>query len=285
MRSLSSSNNSHNNRNNDINNNYNGNRRSHSSSSSNNNRITGLSKLFLIVIGVIILFSITNVSYYFLTNSVFDDYLVGDNGDYEYKDEVADSESNYVSNNDNNNNNISAPLITHLPPLSNNKPNETDTPVYIGGCCGVGHRLARNVPAIHYAYMKNKQVHVMWSDVQWKALFYDTPYIKSGNWSTDDNFNNILKLKRTSGGNRDVYGDDFYSANEIPDNWNYDQGKGHKRDSTQSVLDKYLRPIDMVRAMDMPLVQSLLVHMRDSFSPLVHSYIDSIRRQTNQNIL
>ena len=59
--------------------------------------------------------------------------------------------------------------------------NTTQTqPISLGGCCGIGHRMARNIPAMVYAMSNNRLVHVDWTDVPWNVLFNDTGQIRKG---------------------------------------------------------------------------------------------------------
>ena len=66
-------------------------------------------------------------------------------------------------------------LLSTLPsPLSNL------TAISTGACCGIGHRMARNIPTMVYAMSNNRLVYVDWTDIEWNTLFNDTTQIKQG---------------------------------------------------------------------------------------------------------
>jgi len=51
-------------------------------------------------------------------------------------------------------------------------PDSSLPPVSIGACCGMEHRLARNIPTIVYAIGNSRLlVHLKWDDVLWNTIF------------------------------------------------------------------------------------------------------------------
>jgi hypothetical protein len=147
----------------------------------------------------------------------------------------------------------SAPHIANMIQL--NTPSTNLAPISFGACCGIGHRLSRIIPTIVYANRQSQNAYAAWTDVPWSALFNDTDFVQEG-----------YKQNAT-----------YHYGNSHPRDWG-----GQKRiinRTTGTVFDRY--GVSMCQAVDMPVVQALLVSMRDSLTPLVLSYLDPVRRQTH----
>jgi hypothetical protein len=146
-----------------------------------------------------------------------------------------------------------------------NKPDMSFEPIYVGGCCGIGHRLSRNILTMTYANNHLQTVHVVWTDVSWSALFNDTDYVQARERMGKQEDNNY----------RNDYPADWYVENTTTSNKLIVE--------SGTVFDRYA---DIHRqAMDLPVAQAMLRSMRDSLSPLVLSYLDSIRQQTHDREL
>ena len=62
-----------------------------------------------------------------------------------------------------------------LPP-----PNASKSPISFDACCGIGHRLSRDIPALVYAISQSRTIHPVWTDINFFTLFNETTYIKNG---------------------------------------------------------------------------------------------------------
>ncbi len=182
--------------------------------------------------------------------------------------------------------NTSAPIVQTMK-LKECKNFDKNSPIFIGGCCGIGHRLSRNIPMYNFAYQQSRVVYVMWFlDVSWNALFNDTDCIKDGmkkNYTHDP----ILVEMR----NNNIFFDSpFWYGNGF-DYYSWYTGEKEAKEPLpkfksknakfSTVLLRY-RP-HAILSMDKPEIWAYLVMLRDSLSPLVLSFLDSIRIQMNEN--
>jgi len=135
-------------------------------------------------------------------------------------------------------------------------PNHSLPALSLGGCCGIGHRLTRNLPAMIYAVNRRRRIHMDYDDVKWRELFHDTETIKDG--------------PRTS----------EFHGNGFPQDWHLNTtslvssrppicpGTAHDRyDSVQRQL------------FHMPIAHSIAKRLGESLTPLVLSYLLPLRRQ------
>jgi len=154
-----------------------------------------------------------------------------------------------------------APIVPIIPL---NPINGSLSAVYTDGCCGIGHRLGRVVPTLVWANRMGRKAHVVWIDIPWGALFNDTEYVSSEGEMRDAGWNEAEKQE-------------LLVRNEAPKHW---AGEGNEKryESTGTVFDRY----DIPQVFDDELMTSMLVSMRDSLSPLVRSYLDSVRAQLNK---
>jgi hypothetical protein len=53
-------------------------------------------------------------------------------------------------------------------------------PLSFGACCGLGHRITRNIPTLVFAMRRNRHAYACWDDVPWSVLFNDTAHITEG---------------------------------------------------------------------------------------------------------
>lgn len=135
-------------------------------------------------------------------------------------------------------------------------PNPLLPAVSLGGCCGIGHRLTRNLPAMIYGINRRRRIHMNYIDVKWRELFHDTE--------------NIIDGPRTP---------DFH-GNGFPRDWHLNTtslvssrppmpaGTAHDRyDSVQRQL------------FHMPIAHSIAKALSESLSPLVLSFLLPLRSQ------
>jgi len=127
-------------------------------------------------------------------------------------------------------------------------------PISIGACCGIGHRLARNLPTIVYAQDRKRPVYAAWPDVPWNELFHDSDMVKAGDRVQED------------------------YPNKIPQDW-YPIGKRHRKPkfpSTGTTRDQYGHLISMFELEEMWDVVSTL---QQSLSERVLLFMDPRRKQ------
>ena len=128
------------------------------------------------------------------------------------------------------------------------------TAISTGACCGIGHRMFRNICAMVYAISNNRLVHVNWADIEWNTLFDDTTQIKQGQEQ------------------KEHYG------NNYPANWNSLVNIGSRQHPINaSSYDQYIQ--DMREIFDMPLAQSILKSLSDNLSSRVLTFLDPLRHQ------
>ena len=138
-------------------------------------------------------------------------------------------------------------------------PDSSLPPVSIGACCGMGHRLARNIPTIVYAICNSRLVHSKWDDVLWSTIFLDTDNIKQGPVTEE------------------------YYENGIPENWHnsslasMDQIDIGGEQLSRSVYIYFGE--EMKQMFEMPLAQSIAKSLADNLSPLVKSFLGPMREQ------
>jgi hypothetical protein len=135
-------------------------------------------------------------------------------------------------------------------------PNASLLPVSFGACCGIGHRLTRNIPTIVYASSQSRVVNANWHDIHWNVLFNDTEHVKAGH-KTSEHYGNAIP--------RDWYG------SSVP-----------QRPKQQSTTYDQYDP-SMKHIFDMPLGQAVVKSMRNSLSPLVMSFLSPLREQYSKS--
>mmetsp|Transcript_19377 Transcript_19377/g.23857 ORF Transcript_19377/g.23857 Transcript_19377/m.23857 type:complete len:405 (+) Transcript_19377:1599-2813(+) len=140
--------------------------------------------------------------------------------------------------------------------------NDTLHPVFIDGCCGIGHRLANVLPTLVYANRNRRIGKVFWPDVPWGSLFNDTDYVQANPHDpTGQNWKIAKKL-----------GVSF--KNTYPTDWHGIHYRKHTQ--THTILDQY-RGIEYF--LDNEHMFAILLSMRESLSPLVLSYLTPIREE------
>jgi len=152
------------------------------------------------------------------------------------------------------------------PKISTVKLNATDNslhPVYVNGCCGIGHRLSRVTPGLVYANRHGREARVWWGDVPWSALFNNTDFIKT---------------TRRNKGWKAAGEQGLRFSDSIPNDWSSLERK--KYDDTGTVFDMFHQRND--RFFDDPAIAAMQVSMRDSLTPLVLSYLSPIRAQLHK---
>ena len=134
-------------------------------------------------------------------------------------------------------------------------PNISLPPISIGACCGIGHRLARNIPTMVYAVSHSRLVHVNWQDITWNTLFNDTVNIKQGPMG------------------RESYG------NEFPSNWT--NLSLTFTETEDPILDTSYRAYGTSTQIlfELPLAQSIAKSLAQHVSPLVLSFLTPMRLQ------
>ena len=152
-----------------------------------------------------------------------------------------------------------------------NLPDSSIYPIYTDGCCGVGHRLSRNIPTIVYANHQRRKAKILWRDVPWSNFFKETDYFTHGN--KHDNLKKVAKEN------------DLFIANKIPKGWTGNTTSTSKinrkpRRVMNTALDQYEKLVDLL---DNPHSIAIMVLLRDSLTPLVLSFLNPIRAQLNQN--
>ena len=141
-----------------------------------------------------------------------------------------------------------ATVYMPLPP-----PLKSNGLISFGGCCGIGHRLLWNLPAIVYGITRKTLLVAAWNDVKWDRLFNDTPWIVAGglqlnNSFPKDWFDSPLAWREKIGPMR--------------------KGTPYERYGQES---RYL--------FEMGLAWSVVNMLRDNLSPLVRSFLDPMREQ------
>lgn len=144
------------------------------------------------------------------------------------------------------------PSYIQLPP-----PNSTSQPISFSACCGIGHRLARNIPVMAYAIGQSRPLHAYWTDdVMWSTLFNDTDNIKEGPKA------------------------DAHYANDFPDDWLNSSLASYEPVGPQVYATAYQRYGETGHAlMEMPLAQSIVKSLSDNLSSLVLSFLQPMREQ------
>ena len=135
--------------------------------------------------------------------------------------------------------------------------NHSASPVSFGACCGLGHRLTRNVPTMVYAISQSRPLYAHWTDIPWGVLFNDTDNIKAGQL-VDENYDNSFPH----------------------DWWNYSFAWYERkvRPNGGTSYDRYGE--EQKELFDMLLAQSIVKSLEENLTPLVLSFLDPIREQT-----
>ena len=154
----------------------------------------------------------------------------------------------------------------YLEPLNQYKIDTFLDPIYNGGCCGIGHRMSRNVPTIVYALTHGRKAKISWHDVPRSAIFNDTYFVQSI-LGDDEGYIDAQT-------NLDAQTNPPFLDNNFPPDWCGLEDLKHVR--TQSSYDKYNKDY-----FHCSLTAPVLVMMQNALSPLVLSYLDSIRTQLN----
>ena len=143
-------------------------------------------------------------------------------------------------------------------PDTNTKP-----PISLAGCCGIGHRLGRNIPSMVYAMSHHRLIHVNWtSDVNWNVLFNDTPQIQQGPMA------------------------DEHYGNEFPEDWNNNASfltRTNPLPKPGSVTAYRRYGPTAHQLFEMPLAQSIVKSLSDNLSQFVLSFLEPIRSQYANN--
>ena len=123
----------------------------------------------------------------------------------------------------------------------------------LGGCCGIGHRLARNVPSMIYGINRRRRIHMDYNDVKWRELFHDTE--------------NIIDGPRTP---------DFH-GNGFPQDWYLNTTSTRPPMPAGTAHDRY----DSVsrQLFHMPIAHSIAKTLSEYLSPLVLSFLLPLRSQ------
>lgn len=145
----------------------------------------------------------------------------------------------------------SAAVYMPLPP-----PLESNPPISFGGCCGIGHRLGRNLPAIVYGVTRRARLVAAWDDVKWDVLFNDNDFVVAGKRQAE-NFDN-----------------------GVPEDWSenpmaWREETGPMREGTP--YERYGQ--DSRYLFEMGLAWSVVDMLRKNLSPLVLSFLDPMREQ------
>lgn len=138
------------------------------------------------------------------------------------------------------------------------KPNLTLAPLSFGACCGIGHRLSRNIPTIIYGISQRRLIYANWKDISWNIIFNNT--------------DNVIGSKTRM---REHY------PNSFPGMWKNSSMTQHKKGvmpSGETTSYTYFSG-NMKDLFDMPLAQSVIKSLRDALSPLVLSFLTPIREQ------
>lgn len=138
-----------------------------------------------------------------------------------------------------------------LPPMNGLLP-----PVSFAGCCGVGHRLARNLPTMVYAVSRGRPLRANWNhDVAWSTLFRDTSVVSEGPAAAEEYM-------------------------DFPPNWRDHALAHYEPVGPQSKVTAYYRYGEDAKALfEMPLAHTLVRSLSESLTPLVRSFLDPLRAQ------
>ena len=148
-----------------------------------------------------------------------------------------------------------------------NPTNSSLYPFYTNGCCGIGHRLSRVVPSIVYANRQRRKAKIYWPDVGWNILFDNNEYFEasfegqtSSSWQKADELGLSI-------------------LNDAPQGWSpyIDRSKFVV---TKTIFDKYRAKEQWV---ENPWIFGVLIQMKRSLSPLVLSFLTSIREGLQSN--
>ena len=148
-----------------------------------------------------------------------------------------------------------------------NPTNSSLYPFYTNGCCGIGHRLSRVVPSIVYANRQGRKAKIYWPDVGWNILFENNEYFEvsfegrtSSTWKKADELGLSV-------------------LNEAPQGWSpyIDRPKFVV---TNTIFDKYREKEQWI---ENPWLFGVLIQMKRSLTPLVLSFLTSIREGLQSN--
>ena len=145
-----------------------------------------------------------------------------------------------------------------LPP-----PNASKSPISFDACCGIGHRLSRDIPALVYAISQSRTIHPVWTDVNFFTLFNETTYIKNGERADEMLWNGYPK---------DWYNFSSLASHHIVKLDSSDAYNAYN----DGALDDHL---SSMRLFEMPLGHSIVKSLSDNLSPLVLSYLGPLRSQ------
>ncbi|KAL3780398.1 hypothetical protein ACHAW5_002686 [Stephanodiscus triporus] len=130
-------------------------------------------------------------------------------------------------------------------------------------CCGIGHRLSRNIPTAVYAISNSRLVHAKWDDIQWNVLFNDTLQIRQGR-RTEEFFENGIPPDWANSSLAWTEADEKFS------HVLYEQLKS----TTYAVYEREPKML-----MEMLLAQTIVKSLAENLSPLVLSFLEPMREQ------
>lgn len=129
-----------------------------------------------------------------------------------------------------------------------------ELPVSFGACCGIGHRLSRNLPTLVYAQGQNRFAHAVWTDVPWDEIFVDSDMVKAGRQAEE------------------------HFANSFPKNWSPAAESPGAVEKTSTTRDLYI-PGDMVRMFESKEMWAVVSKLSASLSQRVLRVMDPRRKQ------
>ena len=148
-------------------------------------------------------------------------------------------------------------------PLS--PPLESNGLISFGGCCGIGHRLGRNLPTIVYGVTRRTPLVAVWDDVRWDVLFNDNDFVVAGDRGTILNSGERHVEQYDNGFPKDWF--------ENPMAWREETGQLREGTSYEGYGQ------DSRYLFEMGLAWSVVHMLRDNLSPLVRSFLDPMREQ------
>ena len=141
-------------------------------------------------------------------------------------------------------------------------PLKSSEPISFRGCCGIGHRLSRNIPTIVYGVSRRSRLHATWNDVRWGRLFNDTDWVVEGTHQAEE------------------YG------NSAPEGWaDSPLARAEVVGPMGRVTSLERYGVDSRLLFEMPLGQSVVKTLKDSLGPLVLSFLDPIRERVRNSEL
>ena len=148
--------------------------------------------------------------------------------------------------------------------VTNTSRSEPPPPLSFGACCGIGHRLERNIKTLIHALLHNRTAYAHWPDVPWDHFFHDTP---------------LVKAARSRKKEREFYG------NGQPKYWWVGPNEASSKeisplkltlepDETTTIYDRYVHQL-----LEMPEAQEVAKLLRRALSEEVISFLKPLRSQ------